>query len=192
MLAKLGYTALALDMYGEGKVADHPQDAGAFMNEVVQNLEVGRARFEAAHQLLKSHQTVNAEKTAAIGYCFGGGVVLHMARMGSDLKVVASFHGSLGMAKAPGVEKMTTRVAVYNGEADQWVSADAIAAFKTEMESAGADYDFIQLPGAIHGFSNPKATENGERFGIPLKYNAQADQASWAHMRLVFEEAFTD
>jgi dienelactone hydrolase len=192
MLAKLGYTALALDMYGEGKVAEHPQDAGAFMNEVVQNLEAGRARFEAAHDLLKGHETVNAAKTAAIGYCFGGGVVLHMARMGADLKAVASFHGSLGMASAPGVEKMDTRVAVYNGEADKWVSAEAIAAFKTEMESSGADYDFIQLPGAIHGFSNPKATENGEKFGIALKYNAQADKASWAHMRLVFEEAFAD
>jgi dienelactone hydrolase len=192
MLAKLGYTAFALDMYGDGKTAEHPEDAGSFMNAVIQDLESGRARFEAAHELLKSHDTVNAAKTAAIGYCFGGGVVLHMARMGADLKAVASFHGGLGMASMSGEEKINTRVAVYNGEADTWTSADAIAKFKAEMDKAQADYDFIQLPGAKHGFSNPDATSNGEKFGIPLEYNKLADKASWAHMQLVFAEAFAD
>lgn len=192
MLAALGYTALALDMYGDGKTAAHPSDAGALMNAVLENMESGRARFEAAHELLKSHATVDAGNTGAIGYCFGGGVVLHMARMGADLKAVASFHGSLPMASAPGVEQMHTRVVAYNGEADTFISAAAIAAFKAEMEAAEADYDFIQLPGAVHGFSNPGATANGEKFGIPLKYNALADEASWAHMQLVFAEAFAD
>jgi dienelactone hydrolase len=192
MLAELGYTALALDMYGDGKTADHPKDAGSFMTEVIENMESGRSRFEAAHDLLKAHETVDAASTAAIGYCFGGGVVLHMARSGSDLKAVASFHGSLGLANVQGTDQVNTRIAVYNGEADQWTSPEAITAFKTEMESAGAQYDFIQLPGAIHGFSNPGATANGERFGIPLKYNKLADDASWAHMQLVFKEAFAD
>ena len=192
MLAELGYTALAIDMYGDGKTADHPDGAGAFMTTVLNNMESGRARFEAGLELLKNHPTVDADKTGAIGYCFGGGVVLHMARMGTDLDVVASFHGSLDMASAPGVEKMTTRVAAYNGEADSFVSADAIAEFKVEMEKAGANYQLIQLPGAIHGFSNPAATENGEKFGLPLKYNALADEASWAHMRLLFEDVFAD
>ncbi|NND43686.1 MAG: dienelactone hydrolase family protein [Xanthomonadales bacterium] len=192
MLAELGYTALALDMYGAGKTADHPNDAGAFMNAVLENMEAGRARFEAAHELLQAHATVDATRTAAIGYCFGGGVVLHMARMGADLRAVASFHGSLGMAVAPGVEDMNTRVVAYNGEADPFVSEEAIASFKAEMEKAGAHYDFIQLPGAIHGFSNPAATETGEKFGLPLKYDALADEASWAHMQLVFKQAFGD
>jgi len=162
------------------------------MTAVIENMDVARARFEAAHQILKNHPTVNAEKTAAIGYCFGGGVVLHMARMGADLKAVASFHGSLGLAKAPGVEKMHTRVAVYNGEADVWSTAEAIAAFKAEMESADAHYDLIQFPGAIHGFSNPAATINGEKFDLPLKYSKLADESSWAHMQLVFQEVFSD
>jgi len=192
MLAELGYTALALDLYGDGKTADHPDSAGAFMTAVIENMDAGRARFEAAHELLRNHPTVDAAKTGAIGYCFGGGVVLHMARMGMGLKAVASFHGSLGLAAAPGPEKMTTRVVAYNGEADPFVSAEAIAAFKAVMEEAGADYDFIQLPGAIHAFTNPGATEKGEKFGLPLKYNALADEASWAHMQLVFAEAFAD
>ena len=192
MLARLGYTAFALDMYGDGKTAEHPTEAAAFMTAVVQDMESGRARFEAAFDLLKAHSTVDASKMGAIGYCFGGGVVLHMARMGSDLDVVASFHGSLPLASAPGVGKMETRVVAYNGKADPFLSAQAIAEFKTEMENAGADFEFIQLPGAMHGFSNPAATANGEKFGIPLKYNLLADEASWAHMQLVFKEVFAD
>lgn len=192
MLAELGYTALALDMYGGGQTAEHPKDAGAFMTSVIEDMEIGRKRFEVAHELLKAHATVNAEKTAAIGYCFGGGVVLHMARMGADLRAVASFHGSLGLAKAPGAGQMRARVVAYNGEADPFVSAEAIAGFKAEMEAAGAQYDLIQFPGAIHGFTNPKATENGQKFGIPLRYNQLADESSWAHMQLVLKESFAD
>ncbi len=192
MLAELGYTALSIDMYGEGKTADHPDNAGAFMTAVLENMDSARARFEAGLDLLKSHETVDAGKTAAIGYCFGGGVVLHMARMGADLDAVASFHGSLGMASAPGVEQMATRVVAYNGEADPFVSSEAIDGFTSEMEKAGAYYQFVQLPGAVHGFSNPAATANGEKFGLPLKYNALADEASWAHMQLFLEETFAD
>ena len=192
MLAELGYTALAIDMYGDGKTADHPEDAGAFMNEVLQNLEAGRARFEAGMDLLKSHETVNADKIGAVGYCFGGGVVLHMARMNVGLDVVASFHGSLGFAKAPGPDQIDTRVVAYNGEADPFVPAEQIEAFKAEMESVGADYQLVQLPGAIHAFSNPAATSNGEKFGIPLKYSPLADEASWAHMQLLLKDTFSD
>jgi len=192
MLAELGYTALAIDMYGEGKTADHPQDAQKFMSESIANLPAARSRFNAALNLLNSQSTVDPERTAAIGYCFGGGVVLHMARYGADLDAVASFHGSLGLANAPEGEgePITARVVAYNGEADTFVSADAIAAFKAEMTAAGADYQFINFPGAVHGFTNPAATANGEKFGLPLKYSPLADQSSWDHMRLLLEAAF--
>ena len=192
MLAELGYTAMALDMYGDGKVAADPDEAGALMNAVGDNLDQGRERFNAALEVLKDHSTVNAEKTGAIGYCFGGGVVLHMARMGADLDVVASFHGALPMANAPGVEKMHTRVAAYHGEADSFFPPEAITEFKAEMQKAGAHYYFIQLPGALHGFSNPMATTNGEKYGLPLAHSALADEVSWAHMQMVFEDVFSD
>ncbi len=192
MLAELGYTAMAVDMYGEGETAEHPDQAGALMTSVLENMEAGRARFEAALEALKGHPTVNAAKTGAIGFCFGGGVVLHMARVGSDLDAVASFHGSLGLAQVPGVERMHTRVAVYNGEADTFVSAEEIAGFEETMQQAGAHYYLVQLPGALHGFSNPKATSNGEKFGLPLRYDPLADETSWAHMRMVFQEVFAD
>jgi dienelactone hydrolase len=194
MLAELGYTAMAVDLYGDGKTAEHPQDAQKFMTAVLDNLAGGRKRFNAALDQLKAHPSVNPGKTAAIGYCFGGGVVLHMARYGADLGAVASFHGSLPLAIAPEAAgtKIRARVVAYNGEDDTFVPAEAIAAFKQEMEQAGADYQFINYPAAVHGFSNPAATANGEKFKLPLQYNALADQSSWAHMRLLFESVFRD
>lgn len=194
MLAALGYTAMSIDLYGEGKTAQHPQDAQKLMGEALANLSASRNRFDAALAEIRRHPTVNPDKIAAIGYCFGGGVVLHMARYGADLAAVASFHGSLPLAVAPSGEgaKVTARVVAYNGEDDTFVSAEAIAAFKAEMEAAGANYQFINYPGAIHGFTNPDATAKGEKFSLPLKYNALADQSSWGHMRLLLESAFRD
>ena len=182
MLAELGYTGFALDMYGEGKTVDNPKDAQTLMQAAISDKPSMRARFNAALAELKKHPTVAPDRIAAIGYCMGGGIVLHMARYGTELAAVASFHGSLPM--------VTARVVAYNGEADSFVSAEAIAAFKAEMEKAGADWQFISLPGALHGFSNPEATGNGERFGLPLKYNAVADESSWAHLRLTLESVF--
>jgi dienelactone hydrolase len=99
MLARLGYTVLALDMYGEGRTAQHPDEAGRFASEVMKNFPVAKERFLAALEFLKKQPTVDPDRIAAIGYCFGGGVVLNMARQGVDLKGVASFHGSLAVVK---------------------------------------------------------------------------------------------
>ena len=153
-------------------------------------MEVGRERFNAAHELLKGLDTVDATRTGAIGYCFGGGVVLHMARMGADLDVVASFHGSLGLARVDGVEKVDTKVLVYNGKSDPWINEEAKSALKADLESVGADYEFVEFSGAIHGFTNPEATTNGEKFGLPLKHHPVADKASRAHMSAYLEAAF--
>lgn len=194
MLAGLGYTALALDMYGQGRSADHPENAQKFMQELTGNLEQGRDRFNAALDVLKAHPTVDASRTAAIGYCMGGGIVLHMARYGADLDAVASFHGSLPLGVAPEGEggEVTARIAVYNGEADPFVTDDAKQAFKAEMKEVGADYYFIEYPGAVHSFTNPDATAAGEKFDMPLMYDELADESSWAHMRLLFQDVFDD
>ena len=189
-LAELGYVALAIDMYGEGKLADHPQDAGQFAGDVMANLDTARKRFEAALNCLNQRPEKDPGKTAAIGYCFGGGVVLHMARLGVDLRGVASFHGSLD-AKAtakPGVVK--ARVLVCNGADDIFVTAEAIQRFKQEMENAGVDYDFISYPGARHAFTNPEATAAGEKFGLPIAYQKEADEASWQALKEFLVEVF--
>lgn len=183
MLAELGYIAFALDMYGDGKLATHPEDAGKFAGAVMNNMPTMKARFNAALAELQSDPHVDPGKIAAIGYCFGGGVVLQMARSGAPLLGVVSFHGSLATSSPAQEGAVKTKILVCNGEEDTFVSADAIAGFRSEMDEAGADYRFVQYPGAIHSFTNPNATEIGEKFGLKLAYNEEADRKSWSDMK---------
>ena len=189
-LAELGYVALAVDLYGDGRTADNPDDAGEMMNALIEDTTTLRERFDAALEVLAGDDGVDEECLAAIGYCFGGGVVLHMARMGSPLVVVGSFHGSLPLATADdGPDEVDTQMVVYHGGDDVLVDDDAVADFLDAMDDLDADCQFIELPGAKHGFSNPAATANGEKFGFPIGYDALADEASWAHLQLVLREA---
>ncbi len=190
MLAELGYTALAVDMYGDGKQAEHPSEAGQFAAEVRQNMPVATERFLAALQVLKDHPTVNPEQIAAIGYCFGGGLVLQMARQGMDLDAVVSFHGSLATdtPAQPGVVK--ARILVCDGANDKMVTPQQIQAFHLEMKGADVDYKFVSYPGAMHSFTNPDADAYAEKFGIPVAYNAEADKRSWQDMQDFLKETF--
>ena len=189
-LAGMGYTALAVDMYGEGKVADHPKDAGAFAGEVKKNMAVAEARFLAAYQLLAKHPTVAEVDISAIGYCFGGGIVLEMARRGVDLDMVASFHGSLPTQQPAQIGKVKAEVLVYNGAADPFVKPEHIEAFKREMDAAGVNYRFINLEGAKHSFTNPGADAFGKKFDLPLAYSAEADNASWQDFSQALKSAY--
>jgi dienelactone hydrolase len=188
MLAELGYTALAVDMYGEGKTATHPDDAAKFSSETMKNFPVAKKRFEAAMEFLKKQQTVDPKQIAAIGYCFGGGVVLNMARQGEDLKAVASFHGSLAAVKPAKTGMVKAKIRVYNGEADKFTTQEAIDAFMQEMREAKVDFQFINYPGAVHSFTNPEADELGKKFGLPMAYNAEADKRSWDDMTSFFAD----
>lgn len=190
MLAGLGYTALAVDMYGEGKQANHPDEAGKFATEVAKNMPMARTRFEAGMRLLRKQKTVDAKQMAAIGYCFGGAVVLNMARAGVNLKGVASFHGSLGTDHPAQPGKVRARIISFTGEADPMINADAVAAFRQEMESAGADFRMVTYPGVKHSFTNPDADELGRKFNLPLAYDAAADQNSWQQTTGFLREVF--
>jgi dienelactone hydrolase len=192
MLAELGYVGMALDMYGGGQVAVNPDEAGSLMNGLLANMATVRNRFNAALEVLKAHSVTDAGNCAAIGYCMGGGIVLHMARYGADLKAVGSFHGALplGVAAAGEGSDVTARIGVYHGEDDVLIPAEAVAEFKAEMEKTGADCLFVPLPTALHGFSNTIATSKGEEYGLPLRYDERADAASWNHMQLLLQSAF--
>ncbi|MFP3873431.1 MAG: dienelactone hydrolase family protein [Thiohalophilus sp.] len=190
MLAEEGYVAFALDMYGDGKTADHPDTAGKFAGEVRKNMEVAESRFRAALKQLKKHPLTDADDIAAIGYCFGGGVVLEMARRGVDIDGVASFHGSLETDSPAKPGDVKARIRVYNGAADPFVKPEAIESFKQEMDAADADYRFINYPDAKHSFTNPGADENGKKFELPLAYNKEADKKSWQSMLEFFGEIF--
>ena len=189
-LAALGYTAFALDMYGTGKVAEHPKDAMAFMTEAISKTDAIKERFMTAEQLLKAQPTVEPTKIAAIGYCFGGGVVLNMAKAGLDLAGVASFHGSLEPVFAAGPDGVKAKILVMNGAADVMITPEQISAFKSEMDAAGADYRFINYEGAMHSFTNPGATAVGEENNMPLAYNEKADKESWAELQRFLDSIF--
>ncbi len=192
MLAELGYTALAVDMYGDGQQADHPDDAMKFVMAVVSNMEDAVARFNAAYDLLKQHETTDPEKTAAIGYCFGGSVVISMANLGIDLDAVASFHGGLQGIAPPEPGKTKARVLVCNGGADPMVTPEQIEGFKQSMSAADVNYEFVNYDGALHSFTNPAADSIAVKFNMPVGYNAAADEQSWEAMKKLFEEVFSN
>jgi len=186
-LAEAGYVGFALDMYGKGKVATHPDDAMKFMGEATKDPAVVKARFDAAVAQLKADPHVDPARIGAIGYCFGGGIVLNMAAAGEDLKAVGSFHGALSALGpvAPGAIK--GKVLVMTGSADPFVPPDQVEAFKKKMTDAGARYEVVVIPGAMHGFTNPDAG----KFGMPqLAYSAEADKASWTDLLAMLKSAF--
>jgi len=182
-LAEAGYVALAIDMYGEGKATTHPEEAKQFMMAAISNQDEAKQRFEAAQTLLSASPHVEADKLAAIGYCFGGATVLHMARFGDNaLKLVASFHGNLATQKPMTEGAFAGKIFVAQGGADPFVPPEQLSAFKAEMDAAKANYEVVEYAGAKHGFTNPDASEAGQKHGLPLAYDASADAASWAHL----------
>ena len=190
MLVELGYVALAVDMYGDGKVVTTPEEAGKLASEVSKNLDLAKARFAAALDFLKQQPLVDSTRIAAIGYCFGGGVVLNMARLGVDLKGVASFHGSLAPIKPAQPGMVRAKVLVLNGADDKFIPPEQIEAFNQEMKSAGVEFKFISYPGAVHSFTNPEATDLGKKFNMAVAYNAEADHKSWDEMKEFFNAIF--
>ncbi len=190
MLASLGYVALAVDMYGDGKQADHPDSAKKFVHEVTEKQGAAQKRFTADMNLLKKQSAVDKNKIGAIGYCFGGSTVLNMARQGMALKGVVSFHGSLATQTPANPGKVKARVLVCHGTDDSFIPAEDIANFKKEMTTAGVHYQFISYEGAKHSFTNPDADTYAEKFDMSIAYNESADKQSWADMRAFFEENF--
>ncbi len=186
-LARMGYTAMALDMYGEGKQAEHPDQAGAFAGAVRNNAEVAERRFRAAMERLAASEHADGGRMAAIGYCFGGGIVLQMARAGVELDAVVSFHGSLEGSRPAMAEPFDTAILVLHGGADKLVPPEQVAGFQADMEAVGADYRIVVYGGAPHSFTNPAADGFAERFGIPVGFDEEAERLSWKAMGAFLE-----
>jgi dienelactone hydrolase len=179
--AQQGYTAFIADMYGDGKTGDDPQEAGALASSVLKDPNVMEARFNAARDQLAQHPTVDPTRMGAVGYCFGGAVVLNMARAGANLDAVVGFHASLGLntpAPSPGTVKPT--ILVLNGADDPFVKREQYEALEKDFDAAKVEYRVIEYPGATHAFTNPEATELGQKFNMPIRYDAQADREAKA------------
>ncbi len=185
-LAGLGYIALAVDLYGDGKLAATPDSAMALAGPFYKDPMLAKSRFEAAMAKLKSYAQTDSTKLAAIGYCFGGTQVINMAKLGEDLKGVVSFHGGLATLPA-NKDLLKSELLVLNGGADSLVPAADIARFRKGMDSIGAKYTFKSFDGALHAFTNPASTANGKKFNMPIAYNPAADTASWKDMRDFFD-----
>lgn len=189
-LVKLGYTVFAADMYGNGKIVDHPDKAGAAMNELLGDAKTLRARFDAALDVLKKHRTTDARRIAAIGYSMGGRIVLQMARDGVDITGVVDFYGSLDTSNPAKPDKVKAKVLVLNGADDPLVPPAAVDAFKNEMDTAKVDYKFVNYPGAKHCFTNPSSDALAAKFKLPFAYHAEADKQSWTEMSKFFDGLF--
>src|SRR5262245_25435069 len=186
-LAKAGYVGFALDMYGKGKLATHPQDAEAFAAEATKDFDVVTARFLAALDVLKKDPHVDPETIAAVGYCFGGGIALAMARRGVELDAVATFHGALGTKFPAKPGEVKARLLILTGADDPMIGPDQVEAFKKEMTAAGAKFEVVSEPHAKHSFTNPDA----DKVGLAgLGYNAEADKDSWDRAMKFFGDVF--
>ena len=187
MLARLGYVAFAVDMYGEGRVTEHASEAKAWMKQIASNVEQWQRRAMLGVDILRKHEFVDPTRVAAIGYCFGGATVMQMAYSGADLKGVASFHGSLPVPTDAQAEAIRSSVMVAHGNADEFVPAERVAAFMAAMEKSNVDWQMTFYGGALHAFTVPGA----EKRGIPnLAYNERADHRSWEQLQAFLKEVF--
>lgn len=181
-LAEAGYAALVMDLYGGGNTTDSAVQASAWMNALLENPLELLARAKAGLEALAEQESVDKNRLAAIGFCFGGKVALEMARAGLPLKAAVSFHGGVEPFAAAEKGKVQAALLVEHGEADSMISMASVEAFRAEMEAAGVTYHVDVFPGARHAFSNPKADENAAKNGVDLAYHPEAARQSWENM----------
>jgi dienelactone hydrolase len=175
-LAEHGFAALAIDMYGDKKVTTAVPQASTWMNQTFEQPETIVDRAQAGLSTLAAQPEVNAEKLAAIGFCYGGKVVLDLARSGAQIEAVATFHAVLSPKALAEKGKVKAEILVLHGELDSMVTLDDVASFRQEMHDAEVDHDVIIFEDAKHGFSNPLADERAKANNVDLGYNAEAER----------------
>jgi dienelactone hydrolase len=185
-LAELGYVAFALDMYGKGIWTNDPKKAGELAGHL-RGKPIMRQRAQAGLDILRENEKVDANKMAAIGYCFGGTTVLELAYSGADITGVVSFHGGLTAPKPEDMKAIKAKILILHGADDAFISPEDIAAFHNGMRQAGADWQMVYYGGAVHSFTNPAADKANIR---GIAYNPAADARSWKQMQIFLEEIF--
>ncbi len=187
MLAELGYVAFAADIYGKGVRPTDPAECAKEAGKYKGDLPLLRKRVTLGYDQLLKRKEVDAQKTAAIGYCFGGTTVMELARSGSPVTGVVSFHGNLGTSMPAAEGAVKAKVLVCHGDADPYVKPAEQAAFKEEMAKAKVNYDFISYPGAVHSFTKKEAGDDKSKGNA---YDEAADKKSWDDMKAFFKKIF--
>lgn len=189
MLAKLGYVAFAPDIYGKGIRPAPGKEASETATIYKKDRNLMRARAFAGLSELKKAPNVDPSRLAAIGYCFGGTVVLELARAGAELKGIASFHGGLSGPMPAEAGKVKAHVVAYHGAEDPNVPAEEVKAFEDEMRAARVDWVLTKYSGAVHAFTNPHLKGKNAMPGS-AEYNEAADHRSWASLQDFFGDWF--
>ncbi len=179
---ELGYAALAVDIYGDNTIVENPTEAQNLSTPFYQDPMLGINRIKKYLDIARLDPHIDENQIYVMGYCFGAGQALNLARSGEKIKGVISFHGalhsSLKMKKGN-----PTKILILNGAADPMVSMKDIKDFKTEMKNAKIDYKFVNYENALHAFTNPKSTEVGKKYNLPVSYDEKADQLSWEELK---------
>lgn len=184
-LAEMGYIAFCADMYGDGKVTEHPKDAQAMATEVRKNVALWRKRALAALAQLKQHPNLDQNKIGAIGYCFGGSTALELTYTGEKIAAIAIFHAALPAPTPDEAKQIKARILVCHGADDSFIPPAAVTSFKKALDDASVVNQIVQYPGAVHSFTVPDA----DKHNIPgMKYNKTADEESWKQMTQLFNE----
>ncbi|NOQ35380.1 MAG: carboxymethylenebutenolidase [Methylococcaceae bacterium] len=185
-LAKLGYFAFALDMYGEGKVGQSVEENSALMQPFMENRAMLQQRINAALFAVKRTPWADEKNIAAIGFCFGGLCVLDLARTGADIKGVVAFHGLFTPPDNLSQQAIKAKVLLLHGNDDPMVPTEAVIALQQELSAKGADWQLHSYGNTLHAFTNPNA--NDPDFGTV--YKAEADKRSWLTMQNFLNEIF--
>ncbi|MFI4938313.1 MAG: dienelactone hydrolase family protein [Candidatus Berkiellales bacterium] len=175
-LAKEGYVAFAVDIYGKGNRPKDQQEAAEYAKKFKDDRKLLRERMNAAYNAVVAMKNVNRNKILVIGYCFGGTAALELARSGAPLIGTVSFHGGLSSPTPEDAKNIKGSVLILRGGDDPFVPPAEVEAFKKEMQDANVDATFITYQGAVHAFTNPKAGNDNTKGAA---YNAKADKDSW-------------
>lgn len=190
-LAELGYVAMAVDVFGNGKVAANPDEAQKLTAPFYKNAAMVKPILDAALGKLEENPHADPHNVAVIGYCFGGYVALNYAKLGADIKGVVTFHGGGLTAGAPLDKKLLkAAVLICQGGNDKLAPVKDAETLKHRLDSIGAKSELKIYPNATHAFTNPESTATGKKFNMPIVYNPEADKNSWNDMREFFVKIF--
>ncbi|MCB9757661.1 MAG: dienelactone hydrolase family protein [Candidatus Omnitrophica bacterium] len=186
-LARLGYTALAVDIYGKDIRPKNTDEAAQQSGIYKGDRDLLRRRILAGYETLKNEISVDEGRIAVIGFCFGGTTALELARSGASIKGVVSFHGGLSTSSPKDAKNIKAKILILHGADDPYVPISEVQAFEKEMTDAGMDWQLIKYSGAVHAFTNPGAGHDNTKGAA---YNERADQRSWVAMKDFFNEIF--